>query len=97
SSKLWRFVNYTKNKALFGITVYVKLWRVMKKQGQNRLGTPHFSAARLLGTPTFKLACLKDKTGFTQRAQRTQRKDFCERPGNAWEWRSRQNIKPMPR
>ncbi len=36
-----------------------------------------------LGTPTFKLACLNNKTEFARRAQRTQRKDSCERPGNA--------------
>ena len=32
-----------------------------------------------LGTPTFKLACLKDKAGLTRRAQRSQRRSVFSR------------------
>ena len=35
-----------------------------------------------LGTPTFKLARPKNKTGFAQRPQSAQREDSCERTGN---------------
>ena len=63
---------------LFGL-VLSYLWESSRAQHRGVSASSFRDGAIRLGTPTFKLACLKDKAGFTRRAQRAQRRDVFSR------------------
>ena len=52
-------------------------WHVLKKSSHG--GHREKILVNALGTPTFKLVCLKDKAGFTRRVRRAQRRDVFSR------------------
>ncbi|OQC29838.1 MAG: hypothetical protein BWX67_02102 [Thermotogae bacterium ADurb.Bin062] len=66
-------------KLLFGIVLSFH-WECSRAQHRGVSAFSFRDGAILFGTPTFKLACLKNEAGFTRRAQRTQSKGSWERP-----------------